>query len=104
MIVVLGSVTVQEGRMAEALALSRAHVLRSRAEPGCLEHGVSVDAENANRLVFVERWDGSAALQAHFAVPASRSFVKALAALASAPPAMALFQATEVGPPNQRGR
>ncbi len=96
MIVVLGSVSIREGHVAEALVASHEHVRRSRTEPGCLEHGVSVDAESPNRLVFVERWESMEALRAHFAVPASRAFVKALAALAEAAPAMGVYEASAV--------
>lgn len=90
MIIVLGSVSVRPDGVDEALRLSLEHVRRSRAEPGCLAHGVSVDAESAQRLVFVERWASMAALQAHFAVPASRRFVKALSALATEAPSMSV--------------
>lgn len=96
MIIVLGSVTAQPGKLAEALALSQQHVARSRAEPGCLSHAVHPDSEDAQRLVFVERWADRAALAEHFRVPASRAFVKALSALASAAPELHVYEATEV--------
>ena len=96
MILVVGSVIVQPGRLEEALALSLEHVLRSRAEPGCITHGVHQDAENPQRLVFVEEWADAAALQVHFRVPASRQFGKALGALAVEPPTMQVFQAEPV--------
>lgn len=94
MILVLGSVQIQPGHMEEALRVSQAHVDRSRAEPGCLEHGVHRSHDQPDRLVFVERWADAAALQAHFGVPASRQFVKALSALAAAPPSMQVYDAT----------
>lgn len=93
MIVVTGSVVVQDGRLDEALALSLEHVRRSRTEPGCLAHAVHRDVENPSRLVFVEEWADRAAITAHVAVPASRAFAKALAALAAEPPAMSVFEA-----------
>ena len=93
MIIVLGSVVTQHGRHAEALSLSQAHVARSRLEPGCLSHAVHQDTDNLQRLVFVEQWADKAALLQHFQVPASRAFVKALAALAAEPPHMELFDA-----------
>ena len=65
---------------------------RSRTEPGCIAHAVHRDAENPLRLVFVEEWADRAALLAHFAVPASRAFVKAAAACAAAAPAMSLYE------------
>jgi len=94
MILVTGSVTARPERLADALELSLQHVRRSRAEPGCLAHAVHIDAENPNRLVFVEHWSDRAALQAHFAVPASRAFGKALAGLAAQPPDLQIYDAT----------
>jgi quinol monooxygenase YgiN len=97
MIIVLGNVVAQEGRIAEALALSRQHVARSRAEPGCIAHAVHCDTENPQRLVFVEQWSDQAALYEHFKVPASRAFAKALTALAAQAPELAVYEATPVG-------
>lgn len=98
MIVVLGSVLVMEGKVPAALAASLEHVHRSRLEPGCIEHGVNIDAEAPHRLVFVERWSSMEALKMHFAVPGSRAFVKAIAALASGPASMSIYEANEVLP------
>jgi quinol monooxygenase YgiN len=84
MILVTGSVTAREDCFAEVRKLSLDHVQRSRKEPGCISHAVHVDCENPLRLVFVEQWADRAALLAHFAVPASRDFVRALQPLASA--------------------
>ena len=51
-------------------------------EPGCISHAVHVDCENPLRLVFFEQWADRAALLAHFSVPASRDFVRALQSFA----------------------
>lgn len=96
MIVILGSVVVQDDRMDQAQKICLEHVHRSRAEPGCISHAVHVDCENPNRLVFVEEWADEASLQAHFKVPASRQFVAALSQCAAQPPEMALYQAEKV--------
>jgi quinol monooxygenase YgiN len=93
MILVTGSVVVRDGRLDEALGLSLEHVRRSRTEPGCLSHAVHRDVENPSRLVFVEEWADQAAITAHFAVPASRTFAKALGALAAEAPVMTVFAA-----------
>ena len=98
MIIVIGSVVAVPGRVDDALALSLEHVQRSRAEPGCVSHAVHRDAENPQRLVFVEEWADMAALQQHFRVPASRTFAKALAAMAAEAPSMSLYDATPVRP------
>lgn len=77
MIVVIGAVTAQEASFAELRRLAQQHVERSRGEPGCVSHAMSLDSENPLRLVFVEEWADMAALQAHFAVPGSRAFAAA---------------------------
>jgi len=101
MILVLGDVVAREGRIAEALALSKEHVARSRAEPGCLAHAVHQDTENPSRLVFVEQWANQEALWEHFKVPASRAFAKALALLAERPPSIAIYEAEQVSMPGK---
>jgi len=101
MIIVLGSVVARQGRVDEALAISQEHVVRSRAEPGCIAHSVHQDTENALRLVFVEQWESEAALWEHFKVPASRAFAKALAALAQEAPSIAMYESTQVPLPTR---
>ena len=98
MVLVIGSVTLREGTIDEALALSLEHVRRSRSEPGCLSHAVHRDAEDPQRLVFVEEWADLPALQQHFQVPASRGFVKSLSALAAEPPQMSIHDARRIEP------
>ena len=41
MMIVTGTLHARPESLAEVMALSRAHVLRSRGERGCLEHGVA---------------------------------------------------------------
>jgi quinol monooxygenase YgiN len=96
MIVVTGSVTAREDSFAEVRKLSLEHVHRSRKEAGCISHAVHVDCENPLRLVFIEQWADRAALSAHFAVPASRDFVRALRPLAFAAAALELYDATRL--------
>ena len=96
MIVVTGSVTAREDSLDEVRKLSLEHVLRSRGEPGCISHAVHVDCENPLRLVFIEQWADRAALLAHFAVPASRSFVRALQPLAATASTIEIYDAAKV--------
>ena len=96
MIVVTGSVTAREETLGDVRRLSLEHVQRSRQEPGCVSHAVHVDCENPLRLVFLEHWSDRAALLAHFAVPASRNFVRALQPLAAATPTIEIYDATRV--------
>ncbi|MCW5702955.1 MAG: antibiotic biosynthesis monooxygenase [Bradyrhizobium sp.] len=96
MIVVTGSVTARPETFDEVRRLSLEHVARSRAEPGCISHAVHVDCENPLRFVFFEQWADRAALATHFAVPASRNFVRALQPLAAAATSMEIYDATKV--------
>jgi quinol monooxygenase YgiN len=96
MIVVTGSVVARQDTFDELRRLSLEHVHRSRQEPGCISHAVHVDCENALRLVFFEQWADRAALMAHFAVPASRDFVKALQPLAAAATTIELYDAIKL--------
>ena len=96
MILVTGSVTAREDSLSEIRRLSLEHVRRSRAENGCISHAVHVDCENPLRLVFIEQWADRGALLAHFAVPASRDFVRALQPLAATATTIKIYDATRV--------
>lgn len=96
MILVTGHVRARPERLDEVLALSLAHVQRSRLEPGCILHTVHQDVEDPNRVVFVEQWADRDALAAHFEVPASLEFVHAVGGLAAEPPELQLFDAEPV--------
>jgi quinol monooxygenase YgiN len=96
MIVVTGSVTARQDSFDEVRKLSLEHVHRSRGEPGCISHAVHVDCENPLRLVFFEQWANLDALLAHFAVPASRDFVRSLQSLAATATTIDLYDATRL--------
>jgi quinol monooxygenase YgiN len=96
MILVTGSVTAREDSLGGVRRLSLEHVHRSRQEPGCLSHAVHIDCENPLRLVFIEQWTDRAALLAHFAVPASRNFVRALQPLAASAATIEMYDAARV--------
>jgi quinol monooxygenase YgiN len=96
MIIVTGSITAKAGRMEELIALSLDHVRRSRQEPGCISHAVYLDTEDPDRLFFFEQWADRDALEAHFAVPASRAFVRAARLLSLNPPVMNIYDAGQL--------
>src|ERR1700738_3217376 len=96
MIVVTGSVTARPATFEEVRKLSLEHVHRSRTENGCILHAVHIDCENPLRLVFIEQWADRAALMAHFAVPASRDFVRAVQPLAAVSPTLEIYDATRL--------
>ncbi len=96
MLIVTGAIAARADTFDELRAASIEHVARSLAEPGCLEHGVGVDANDGLRLVFFERWADRAALDAHFKVPASRAFAKRAAILAAHPPTLSVYDGSEI--------
>jgi quinol monooxygenase YgiN len=96
MIVVTGSVTAREDSFSEVRRLSLEHVHRSREEAGCISHAVHIDCEDPLRLVFIEQWADRTALLAHFAVPASRDFVRALQSLVTTSPTLEIYDATKL--------
>ena len=96
MIIVTGTLHARADTLAEVLALSREHVARSRGEPGCIEHGVAIDADDPLRLVFFERWADQAAIGAHLKLPASREFGKRVAALVDQPATLNMYDANEL--------
>ena len=96
MIIVTGTIHARVDTLDEIRRLSLEHVARSRAEPGCLEHGVAADVNDSLRLVFFERWADRAALDVHFKVPASRDFGRRVAALAARPPELNVYESSEV--------
>jgi quinol monooxygenase YgiN len=96
MIIVTGSIVAKAESLDKLLVISLEHVRRSRTEPGCLAHAVHQDAENPLRLVFLEEWADTAALAAHFTVPASRDFVKTARELSAGEPVLNIYDATPV--------
>ena len=99
MIIVTGTLHARADSLAEVLALSREHVARSRAEPGCVEHGVAVSDDDPMQLVFFERWADMAALGVHLKLPASRGFGKSVAGLVDRPPTLNIYEANALALP-----
>lgn len=92
MIIITGSAIIRPEHFDDALELGVEHSARSRGEPGCIAHNCHVDAENPQRIVFVEEWVDMAAVKTHFAVPASGEFVRSLGAWAEGAPVMNIFE------------
>jgi quinol monooxygenase YgiN len=100
MLIVTGSLTARPESFEALRSAALAHVARSRTEPGCLAHGVSVDCEDPLRLVFYEEWADRAALDAHFEVEGSLAFMKTVRELAAASTRVRILPVAprEVGP------
>src|SRR5665213_274352 len=95
MILVTGSIAAKPDTISEMTRVAREHVHRSRAEPGCISHHVSIDADDPLTLHFTERWSSVEALKTHFRAPESRAMWKRLQELAAHAGAMHLYEAVE---------
>jgi len=78
MIHVIAIITAKPGQRENVLAAARANIPGVRAEEGCIEYSLAVDAEGLgsfqtkfghDTFVFVEKWRDAAALKAHSAAP-----------------------------------
>lgn len=78
MIHVIAIITAKPGMRESILRALCANVPAVRAEPGCIEYGAAVDADNALALqtrfgpdifLVIEKWESMDALKAHAAAP-----------------------------------
>ena len=78
MIHVIAIITAKPGQREKILEAARANIPAVRAEDGCLEYSLTIDAEGLgsfqtkfgpDTFVFVEKWRDPAALKAHAAAP-----------------------------------
>jgi quinol monooxygenase YgiN len=78
MIHVIAIITAKPGMREKILEAARANVPAVKAEDGCIEYSLTIDAEGmgsfqtkfgADTFVFVEKWRDAAALKAHAAAP-----------------------------------
>ena len=83
MIHVIAVITAKPGRRDSLLTHFHANIPAVRAEKGCIEYGVALDAEPAlkfqtvygpDTVVVVEKWESIDALKAHGAAPHMAAF------------------------------
>ena len=76
MIHVVAVITAKPGQRASILQAFHANTAAVKAEPGCLEYGAAVDADNAlafqtkygpDTFLAIEKWESMDALKAHAA-------------------------------------
>ena len=78
MIHVIAVITAKPGQRENILAAARANVPAVKAEDGCIEYSLTLDAEGLGNFqtkfgpdtfVFIEKWRDAAALKAHAGAP-----------------------------------
>lgn len=81
MIIVTGTIDLDESSIAPAKELAGAMANATRAEKGCLSYAFYQDIENPARFRIYEEWEDEAALQAHFKQPHMAKFNEGLSKL-----------------------
>ena len=69
MLFVIATLSLEPGTADAFVAATRNLLQETRKEPGCLSYDLNADVTDATKLVFVERWESRAALDAHFRTP-----------------------------------
>ena len=78
MIHVVAIITAKPGMRETVLGAAKANIPAVRAEDGCIEYSLAIDAEGlgsfqtkfgADTFVFIEKWRDAQALKAHAAAP-----------------------------------
>lgn len=90
-VVVTGALIARPEGLSALLEASLEHVRRSRTEPGCLSHAVSIDAEDSLRLTFLERWADLPSLALHLQQAGSMSFLAAVRSFAATSEGMEVY-------------
>jgi quinol monooxygenase YgiN len=80
MIVVVGRVSSDADKREELIRVGQTVAAASVEEPGCVSYRLYEDVGTPNEFVFVEEWESQEALQAHFATPHVRDFMRAIQA------------------------
>ena len=93
MIIITGTILLNDAGRQAAIELGLEHSKRSRSEVGCISHDCYIAADDPCRMHFFERWSDIDAVKRHFAVPESGQFIRDVSALADSKPEIAIFSA-----------
>ena len=85
MYTILGTVTARPETRDELATLLQAQVAPTRAEPGCINYDLHVDAADPCVFVFYENWTSRAALDVHLTMPHLRPLFSQLDRLLARP-------------------
>jgi quinol monooxygenase YgiN len=69
MIHLIATLKIKPGSLPEILKAVAPCIEATRLETGCISYDLFQSLSDENTLVFVERWDDKAALEAHFHEP-----------------------------------
>jgi quinol monooxygenase YgiN len=69
LIFVISTIHIKPGTQEACIAAAKACVTETRKEDGCLSYDLHASVTEADKLVFVERWESRAHLDAHTRTP-----------------------------------
>ena len=99
MIIITASIRTRPETHDHMVTIGKEHSARSRLEPGCIAHNFHIDCETPDRLVFVELWADVAAVETHFAVPATAALARDMRSLGATVPDLRIFKSDELEAP-----
>jgi quinol monooxygenase YgiN len=98
MIIVAGSVLVQETKLERAIEVALTMSKATKAEAGCIDYTFYSDLENPNRFFIFEVWEHQEALDHHFKTEHMRVFNQNLPEVLAAKPEITRYEVSSAAP------
>ncbi len=92
MVIVIAQARIRAESLESTLKAAREMVERTRGEPGCIAYGAHQDLGDPQRVVFVERWESQAHVDAHMALPHTREFLGMVGGVVETAPSIEMFE------------
>ena len=89
---VLARFVAKAGKEEALKSVLSAAVAPSRRELGCYQYDLMVSANEPREYCFVERWDGTAALEQHLETPHAKKLLSDVENLVESPPDIRRFR------------
>lgn len=97
MLMTIAKFQARPGGVSHLLKLAQSLVENSRTEDGCLEYDCYQDVMDSDTLLLVGRWEGQAALEAHYEHPHFRDVLQKFGDwVIEAPPSISLYDVIEM--------
>lgn len=101
-VIVVAVITTRDGTRDAAEKLIAETILpATHAEAGCVRYALHRDTRDANRLVFIERWESAEALGEHIQSDHMNAFKEAVGPLAAAPFDISVLEGVALGDPSK---
>ena len=94
MLVVLAKLKCKPGERERVVEIAAPCIEATRKEEGCISYELMASTEDANALMFVERWTGMPALEAHQKTAHIAALKEARAPYVDGPSEVSVFEAT----------